>query len=103
MEDNGRTSREPDDEPETTLSSGDMDSVKSLRLTLAAAADRGFEVEIESSRGRLGVGQIQPSGDPLLPWRTSSGQMEPSLEVAALRLAAGWLEDEQMDLRSRLS
>jgi hypothetical protein len=72
-----------------------------LSLSLCGDND-GYQVQLEL-RGQIReIGRVLPSGDPSFPWLTSAGQLEADLMVAALKLAAHVLEDEQLSLAVQL-
>lgn len=74
-----------------------------LALSLALRPDGdGYEVLLEAGGREREVGRLEPSGDPSFPWLTSAGQLEAGLDVAALRLAAHVLEDEQLSLSAQM-
>lgn len=86
----------PDSSPDATPR-----SLVSVSVSLLPDAG-GYQVQLERQGQSRAIGAVSPSGSPSFPWLTSAGQLEADAIVAALKLAAHVLEDEQLSLASQL-
>lgn len=77
------------------------DQTAFVSLSLVPAGD-GHRVQMVLRGQTRLIGTLSPSGDPSFPWLTSAGQLEADVVVAALKLAAHVLEDEQLSLLFQL-
>lgn len=80
-----------------------QDAAVSLSLVqVADGQEAHHEVQLTLRGQTRVIGSVAPSGDPSFPWLTSAGQLEADVVVAALKLAAHVLEDEQLSLAAQL-
>jgi hypothetical protein len=80
-----------------------MAAHQALTVRLDGDEEQGFTILlVRGAQEPVALGRVERSGDHFLPWQTDLGQLEPSVEVAALKLVAARLEDDHMHLLGQL-